>query len=98
MLEQLFGVCGDRLDVEQDAFEWDQKVAPGLSELDVPFASVEELDADRVLELLNLYRQGRLRHMKLGSGAREAAGPRESEECPDVADVVNHLARYYYRK
>ena len=93
MLEQLFGAGGDRFDVEQDALERHEQIAPGLRERDMPLVPVEELDAHRGLELLNLDGERRLRHVELGGGAREAAGPRQREKCADVAEVVDHRAR-----
>ena len=88
--EQLFGARSDRFDVDQDALERHQEIAAGLCERDVPLAAVEQLDAHRGLELLNLHRQRRLRHVQLCRGAREAAGACKREKRADVAQVVDH--------
>ncbi len=95
MLEQLFGAGGDCLDVDEDALERHQQIAPGLGEGDMPLVAVEELDADRALELLNLDRQRGLRHVQLARRAGEAAGAGEREKGADVPKIVDHRIRYY---
>ena len=99
MREQLFGARGDRFDVDEDALERHEQIAAGLGERDVPLVAIEQLHADRALELLNLHGQRGLRHVQLGRGAREAAGAGEREKCADVAKVVDHGRQicYYFR-
>ena len=76
----------------QDALERHQQIAAGLRQRDVPLVAIEQLDADRGLQLLNLHRQGRLRHVQLGSGAGEAARAGKREKGANVAQVVDHRA------
>ena len=90
MREQLVGARGDRFDVEQDALERHQQIAAGLRQRDMPLAAIEQFDADRGLELLNLHRERRLRHVQLGRRAGEAAGAGEGEKRAYVAQVVDH--------
>ena len=90
MREQLVGARGDRFDVEQDALERHQQIAAGLRQRDMPLAAIEQFDADRGLELLNLHRERRLRHVQLGRGAGEAAGAGEGEKRAYMAQVVDH--------
>ena len=69
------------------------EVAAGLRQRDMPLAAIEQLDADRGLELLNLHRERRLQHVQLDRGAREAAGAGKGEKRAYVAQVVDHGVR-----
>src|SRR4030095_14956361 len=90
MREQFIGACGYRFDVKKDALERHEEIASCLCQFDVALVAIEKLHSDRVLELLNLYRQRGLRHMQLCRRAREAAGARERQKGTNVAEIVNH--------
>ena len=90
MLEQFTGAGRDRFDVDQYALEGHEQIAAGLCERDVPFAAIEQLDADGRFQLLNLHGECRLRDVQLGGGAREAARSGECEERGDMAQIVNY--------
>ena len=90
MFPQLLRAGGNRLDVDQNALEGHQQLAAGLRQRHVPLVAIEQPHAHGALELLNLYGQGRLRHVQLGGGACEAACTGEHEKGADVAEIVNH--------
>ena len=80
----------DRLRVDQQPLQRQQHVLAGLGEGDVPVVAFEQLDAERLLELLDLHGQRRLRHVQLARGADEAAQPGHGQERPHLPEPVNH--------
>ncbi|GAA2002191.1 hypothetical protein GCM10009755_08450 [Brevibacterium samyangense] len=61
-----------------------EEEAAGLGEIDPAGGAREQLGVEFVLELLDLLRQGRLRHVQTGGGATEVAFLRHGDEVPQM--------------
>ena len=65
MVGELMTRHRDRIHFIDDPFDRTKQIPPGLGQRDMPFVAIEELDAQRMFELLDLHGQSRLADVQL---------------------------------
>ena len=87
---QIACVFHDGLRIIEQPLQWTKNVSPCGRERHPAFASIKELNAQTVLELLDLNSQRRLGHMQIICGASKVACLRNLQECTNMTKLVDY--------